>query len=92
MGRPSVNLLLDTHIWLWSLLEPERLAPPVAAALASGQRQATFMLKAREAGLVVSMGDDLGVPLASAAGPGAAPDGPQRLTPPPISNKEGAGP
>ena len=34
MGRPSVNLLLDTHIWLWSLLEPERLAPPVAAALA----------------------------------------------------------
>jgi PIN domain nuclease of toxin-antitoxin system len=30
-----VNLLLDTHIWLWSLLEPERLAPPVSRALAA---------------------------------------------------------
>lgn len=30
-----MNLLLDTHIWLWSLLEPERLARPVAAALAA---------------------------------------------------------
>jgi PIN domain nuclease of toxin-antitoxin system len=28
-----VRLLLDTHIWLWSLLEPERLSPTVAAAL-----------------------------------------------------------
>lgn len=28
-----MRLLLDTHIWLWSHLEPERLAPPVAAAL-----------------------------------------------------------
>jgi len=28
-----VKLLLDTHIWLWSLLEPSRLARPVAAAL-----------------------------------------------------------
>jgi PIN domain nuclease of toxin-antitoxin system len=34
MGRHQVNLLLDTHIWLWSLLEPERLARPVATALA----------------------------------------------------------
>ena len=25
--------MLDTHIWLWSLLEPERLSRPVAAAL-----------------------------------------------------------
>jgi PIN domain nuclease of toxin-antitoxin system len=30
-----VTLLLDTHIWLWSLLEPARLSPKVAAALAS---------------------------------------------------------
>ncbi len=30
-----MNLLLDTHIWLWSLLEPERLSPPVASALSS---------------------------------------------------------
>lgn len=28
-----MRLLLDTHIWLWSLLEPERLTPRVAAAL-----------------------------------------------------------
>jgi PIN domain nuclease of toxin-antitoxin system len=28
-----VKLLLDTHIWLWSLLAPERLIPRVATAL-----------------------------------------------------------
>ena len=28
-----MKLLLDTHIWLWSLLEPERLAPQVRAEL-----------------------------------------------------------
>ncbi len=34
-----MNLLLDTHIWLWSLLEPERLTPKVAGALtAEGAR------------------------------------------------------
>jgi PIN domain nuclease of toxin-antitoxin system len=30
-----VKLLLDTHIWLWSLLEPARLSPAVAAAVAN---------------------------------------------------------
>lgn len=30
-----MNLLLDTHIWLWSLLDPERLGPRAARALAS---------------------------------------------------------
>lgn len=30
-----MKLLLDTHIWLWSLLEPARLSPKVAAALAN---------------------------------------------------------
>ena len=30
-----MNLLLDTHIFLWSLLEPSRLTKPVAAALES---------------------------------------------------------
>jgi PIN domain nuclease of toxin-antitoxin system len=30
-----VNLLLDTHIWIWSLLAPERLAKRVSAALAA---------------------------------------------------------
>jgi len=29
-----VNLLLDTHIWLWSHADPERLTKRVAAALA----------------------------------------------------------
>jgi PIN domain nuclease of toxin-antitoxin system len=34
MGRPeAVKLLLDTHIWLWSFLVPERLTPRVAEAL-----------------------------------------------------------
>jgi len=28
-----VKLLLDTHIWLWSLVEPERLGRRVTAAL-----------------------------------------------------------
>jgi len=28
-----VKLLLDTHIWLWSRLEPERLAPSAIAAI-----------------------------------------------------------
>lgn len=28
-----MKLLLDTHIWLWSFLEPERLSPRVADAL-----------------------------------------------------------
>jgi len=30
-----VKLLLDTHIWLWSLIEPNRLARRVRAALRS---------------------------------------------------------
>jgi PIN domain nuclease of toxin-antitoxin system len=28
-----VKLLLDTHIWIWSLLQPERMAPRVQTAL-----------------------------------------------------------
>jgi PIN domain nuclease of toxin-antitoxin system len=37
--QPRLNLLLDTHIWLWALLEPERLPPGVAAAVtAEGSR------------------------------------------------------
>lgn len=28
-----MKLLLDTHIWLWSLLEPERLSPEVRRTL-----------------------------------------------------------
>jgi PIN domain nuclease of toxin-antitoxin system len=29
-----MNLLLDTHVWLWSLLEPQLLSARVADALA----------------------------------------------------------
>jgi PIN domain nuclease of toxin-antitoxin system len=34
-----MKLLLDTHIWLWSLLDPARLSPRVAAALASADTE-----------------------------------------------------
>jgi PIN domain nuclease of toxin-antitoxin system len=34
-----VNLLLDTHIWLWSHLEPRRLAPKVARSLRDARNQ-----------------------------------------------------
>jgi len=34
-----MNLLLDTHIWLWSLAEPKRLAPRVARELNNPQNQ-----------------------------------------------------
>jgi len=34
-----MNLLLDTHIWLWALLEPERLSPAVRAALSSTENE-----------------------------------------------------
>jgi PIN domain nuclease of toxin-antitoxin system len=34
MGRHSLmKLLLDTHIWLWSVLEPTRLSPRIARAI-----------------------------------------------------------
>lgn len=34
-----MRLLLDTHIWAWSLLEPERLGRDVKAALAEGDNE-----------------------------------------------------
>ena len=34
-----MKLLLDTHIWLWALLEPDRLAPAVRAALQSAENE-----------------------------------------------------
>jgi PIN domain nuclease of toxin-antitoxin system len=33
MGSAAVNLLLDTHIWIWSLEQPERLSKKVSSAL-----------------------------------------------------------
>ncbi len=34
-----MNLLLDTHIWLWSLLQPERLSKRVAKRLSDPENQ-----------------------------------------------------
>ena len=34
-----MGLLLDTHIWLWSLLDPDRLASGVRHALASRREE-----------------------------------------------------
>jgi PIN domain nuclease of toxin-antitoxin system len=34
-----MKLLLDTHIWLWSVGEPKRLTPRVARELASAKNQ-----------------------------------------------------
>ena len=34
-----MKLLLDTHIWLWALLEPERLTPAVRTALESADNE-----------------------------------------------------
>jgi PIN domain nuclease of toxin-antitoxin system len=33
------RLLLDTHIWLWALLDPDRLSPAVRAELASAENE-----------------------------------------------------
>lgn len=52
-----MNLLLDTHIWLWSLLEPERLSRPVSAALtAPGVRRWLSPLSVWEALLLIERG------------------------------------
>lgn len=34
-----MKLLLDTHIWLWSILEPDRLTPRVLSELATGTNE-----------------------------------------------------
>lgn len=34
-----MKLLLDTHIWLWMLLEPERLSKKVTAALVAADNE-----------------------------------------------------
>jgi len=34
-----LKLLLDTHIWIWSVLAPDRLSPQVATALESAENE-----------------------------------------------------
>jgi len=49
-----VNYLLDTHIWLWSLLEPRRLSTSVEGALtAPGARRWLSPLSVWEALLLI---------------------------------------
>jgi len=49
-----VNYLLDTHIWLWSLLEPRRLSKSVEGALtAPGARRWLSPLSVWEALLLI---------------------------------------
>lgn len=35
-GSEQLRLLLDTHIWLWSLLEPDRLGPRLRETIEDG--------------------------------------------------------
>lgn len=52
-----MNLLLDTHIWLWGLLAPERLTPAVTRALtAEGARRWLSPLSVWEAQLLIERG------------------------------------
>jgi PIN domain nuclease of toxin-antitoxin system len=37
VGGHAIDLLLDTHIWIWSVLEERRLAPFVRSALSDEQ-------------------------------------------------------
>ena len=39
MGSGRLNLLLDTHIWLWSLVEPEQLTSTIFHALTDEANQ-----------------------------------------------------
>ena len=34
-----MGLLLDTHVWLWSLLDPDRLSDSLKRALTSGENE-----------------------------------------------------
>ena len=36
---PGLRFLLDTHIWLWSLLQPDRLSRRVTAALTKSDNE-----------------------------------------------------
>ena len=52
-----MNFLLDTHIWLWSLLDPERLSRRVVSALAArGARRWLSPLSVWEALLLIERG------------------------------------
>ena len=39
MGGAALKLLLDTHVWIWSLVEPERLSRGLRQALRDSSTQ-----------------------------------------------------
>ena len=52
-----MRLLLDTHIWLWALLEPERLSAEVRAALESPDNELWLSpISVWEAGILAERG------------------------------------
>jgi PIN domain nuclease of toxin-antitoxin system len=52
-----VNLLLDTHVWLWGLLEPERISKKARAALEAPDTQVHLSpISVWEALLLVELG------------------------------------
>ena len=52
-----MRLLLDTHIWLWSLLEPTRLSGPVLKALADREAELWLSpISVWELGILVDKG------------------------------------
>lgn len=52
-----MRLLLDTHIWLWGLLEPERIPAPLAAGLKRAQFQRwVSAVSVREAVMLIERG------------------------------------
>jgi len=52
-----LKLLLDTHIWIWSVLAPDRLSPQVAAALESAENEVWLSpISLRELLLLVEKG------------------------------------
>lgn len=39
MGRAALKFLLDTHVWIWAILEPGRLGAPTAARIEDGDAE-----------------------------------------------------
>lgn len=50
------RLLLDTHIWLWSMESPERVAPPVRSAVLAADDVVLSVASVWEVGIKHSIG------------------------------------
>lgn len=49
-----MNLLLDTHVVLWALLEPDRINPAVRAAVADPANDRLLVAQARRDRILVT--------------------------------------